>query len=275
MARPGWLVAGAVGVALGALVGAAGGWWLAPDLAGESAPARDVAVSQASKPDSPDDGLLQLDVLRLRLEEEVARRKALERRLAERGHEAVPVPSAGEEAEPQVGDDWIDADVLARGGFTTSEIQDLRARFEAIELEKLYLRDQATREGWNSKPRYARQMRELDARYGALREVFGDEAYDWILYASGRKNRVVVQRVMEASEAAGVGFEAGDVFLRYDDQRVFDPQALQRATNDGEAGRTVQVEVLREGEVVHLYPARGPLGIALLTQRSEPVRPRY
>jgi hypothetical protein len=224
----------------------------------------------------------QLHELRARLDREVQRREALERRLAE----ATPVePAAGnstdagasgaaaEKGHPQVGEHWVDAEILTRAGFSPSETDELRARFEAIELDRLYLRDQATREGWVGRPRYAKQLRELDARYGSMREDYGDDAYDWILYASGQQNRVVVRRVMTGSEAAEAGFEDGDVVVSYDDERIYDASSLQQATVGGESGRTTVVEVERGGERRRLFPARGPLGITLISEREEPGEP--
>lgn len=278
MRRTGWLAGLAPGLVVGVVLGLAVGGVLGSVLAAAIA-SLDPPADEAPAPVTAGDRAApaqRVRELEQALAREVERRRELEGRLAERAPPP-PEPAASDPAEdarePKPGDPWIDAEVLARGGFSPSEVDELQAQLEAIELEKLYLRDQATREGWAHEPRYARQLRELDARYGELRDRYGDEAYDWILYASGRRNRVVVQRVMEASEAASVGFEAGDVFLSYDDRRVFDARSLQGATTAGEFGRTVSVEVLRDGRVVRLFPARGPLGIALVTERDEPAEP--
>lgn len=219
-------------------------------------------------------------VLRERLAEETRLRLELERELDARApqtNDASPEPSAeGEPGGPseRPADGWIQEPLLARAGFTPAEIEALRERFDAIELKRLFLRDRATREDWIGKPRYRKRIRALNAEYDALRDEHGDDRYDWILFAAGRHNRVVVERVMGDSAAAEVGIEVGDVFLAYDGERVFDSASLQRATTAGEFGETVSIDVLRDGERIRVHPPRGPLGIGMRVDRLEP-RPLY
>jgi hypothetical protein len=262
----GWLLFGVWGVGGGA-----------PDR-GEAAdaPPAGAGAAPGRAEASPD----EIDGLREQLAWEVGRREALEQELAERSAPAPaealapdPSPSPDEPsaaASTRRSEDWIDEALLVAAGFTPAEAEALRRRFEAIELERLFARDQATREGWLRTPRYHQRMQELNAEYGAMRDEHGDERYDWILFASGRQNRVVVERVLRDSAASEVGLEAGDVFLAYDGERVFEPGALQRATSGGVLGETVAVDVLRGGERIRLYPPRGPLGVALRVDRREP-----
>lgn len=226
----------------------------------------------------------QVAALADRLAREESRRRELERRLAAAtGAEPSPESPAPEQAEGKPGpapapggpQPFVDTEVLTRAGFSASEVEELKARFEAIELERLYLRDQATREGWIGKPRFRQRVRELDARYADLRDDYGPDAYDWILFASGRPNRVVVNRVMEGSEAEGAGFRKGDVVLRYEGQRIFDVPSLQKATTGGRFGETTAVDVERDGEEIRLYPARGPLGLGLGVVSAEPDHPPF
>lgn len=159
---------------------------------------------------------------------------------------------------------WLDEEALLEAGFHPSELEALRARFEEIELERLYLRDQATREGWVGKPRFRRRMAVLGQRYGELRDEYGDDGYDWILYASGRTNRVVTGLVMGDSPAAHAGLEPGDVIYSYAGTRIFSPRALQDATkSSGMPGDTVAVDVLREGVERRFYVPVGPLGVQI------------
>jgi len=146
----------------------------------------------------------------------------------------------------------------------------LKARFEAIELERLYVRDQAAREGWLDKARFRKRIAEIDARYDAMRDEFGPEDYDWILFASSRDNRVEVNHVMQESAAEDVGIEVGDLVVSYDEQRIFDGKQLQQSTTDGEAGETVSVDLLRDGERIRVYLPRGPIGIGLQHSRTRP-----
>ncbi|MFP6624017.1 MAG: PDZ domain-containing protein [Myxococcota bacterium] len=167
-------------------------------------------------------------------------------------------------------EDWFDDKLLIGAGFDAAEVEALNERYEQIELDRLFIRDEATRQGWLGQPRYHRRMRELDERYNALRFEFGEDRYDWLLYASGNDNRVRVKRVMQGSAAADVGMEEGDILLRYDDERIFDVQILQQATGEGRVGDAVSLDVERQGEQIRLYPPRGPLGVVLVPIYVEP-----
>lgn len=226
----------------------------------------------------------QAEVVRLReqLEAETTRREVVERQLATQAEAPVPRSSpsvsgrpGGEGAPPGgwVPEGWPNPEILLQAGLTQVEIDELYQRFETIELERLYVRDAATRDGWIGKPRFKRRMRELDKRYRALGDEYGEETYDWILYAAGSKNRILVTRVMQGSAAEDVGLEAGDIVLRYDDQRIFDSRALQQATTSGEVGETVALDVLRNGELIRVYPPFGPLGVHLGSILVKPVPP--
>ena len=216
----------------------------------------------------------EIRVLRAKLAEETSRRESLERQLHARTDPPPEDSGSAEGAEEspaaKAPDGWLDETLLEAAGFSSSERAELRERFEAIELRRLFIRDKAKREGWFRKPRYYKRMRNLNDEYEALREDWGDERYDWILFASGRSNRVAIERVMGDSAAAEIGLEPGDVFLRYDDERIFDGEALQAATAAGELGQTVALDVERRGERFRLYPPRGPLGVGLRVERKQP-----
>jgi hypothetical protein len=143
----------------------------------------------------------------------------------------------------------------------------LRERFDESRMDELYLRDEATREGWLRTPRYREELRDL--RVG-LREEIGDEDYDLMLYATGQHNRVVIRDVLQGSPALQAGFRAGDVVYSYDSQRIFDRSELLKATTEGKAGATVAIEVLRDGEGQIFYLPRGPIGISMGGTRSAP-----
>jgi hypothetical protein len=229
----------------------------------------------------------ELERLRGRFQAEAERRRLLEQRLAQRqeqrdvqprpsdsGSERPGAPEPGDEkgnaARERVPDGWPAPTILERAGMRAGEIDELQARLEEIALERLYLRDQATREGWVGKPRFRRSMRELDGSYRELGDEYGEDAYDWILFAAGRDNRIQVTRVMAGSAAEDAGLEAGDVVVGYADERIFDGPSLQRATTTGEAGETVVLDVVRGGEVIRVYPPRGPLGVTLESIKVEP-----
>lgn len=267
-------------LALGALVGVGLGLGAAWLLRGSPAPGeRRAAGGEETLASAGAVAELEQRIADLaeRLAREESRRRDLESRLAAlTGAEPPQEPPPPEEPPPASGSQpFVDTDVLARAGFAPSEVAELRARFEAVELERLYLRDQATREGWIGKPRFRQRLRELETRTESLREEYGADAYDWILYASNRPNRVVVRRVMEGSEAEAAGFREGDLVLRYEGERIFDVRSLQQATGGGRFGETTAVEVERDGGTLRLFPARGPLGVGLGTVRQEPERPPF
>jgi membrane-associated protease RseP (regulator of RpoE activity) len=260
------------GTAAGVLLGLLTGFLLCGRESGQSLSAGALASSERVRSSGSSGAESEGARLRAALARESARRAELEARLAvlearlAARAEPPPTPSGSSEPativpDPAATGGWPDERVLAQAGFDPGELEDLRARIEAIELERLYLRDQATREGWFGRPRFRNEMQRLNAKYGELQAEVGDEAYDWMLFASGRENRVVVQRVMQGSPAAEAGLEEGDVLLRYDDARIFDTSSLQQASLAGRAGDTVAVDVHRRGEPLRLYLPRGPLGI--------------
>jgi membrane-associated protease RseP (regulator of RpoE activity) len=238
--------------------------------------------------------------LRAQLEEERRARESLEARVAaleaalgERGREAAgaadasalgarPAPAVAPSPEPAggrgaaargPGTPWFDEGRLLAAGLSEREASDLRRLYEEVALERLYVRDQAAREGW-ARERVAEANAALDQRLAAVRDDYGEEAYDWMLYAADQSNRVAVQAVLGDSPAASAGIEAGDVLLRYDGERVFSASELVRATMAGRQGESVDVEVMRGGELRRTTVPRGPLGVTLAPKRvaPEPVR---
>jgi S1-C subfamily serine protease len=116
------------------------------------------------------------------------------------------------------------------------------------------------REGWNQNPRYRQELRQLERD---LRQELGDEDYDWLRYATGESNRVVVRDVLDRTPANRAGIRPGDSVRSYADRRIFTPGELKRATSRGEVGEWVRVELEREGEIVSVSVQRGPLGVVL------------
>jgi S1-C subfamily serine protease len=110
----------------------------------------------------------------------------------------------------------------------------------------------------------------VDDRLLAVRERYGEDTYDWFLYAAGRSNRVKVEGVLGGSAAADAGFRSGDVIVSYDGERIFKPGALVQGTLGGRLGDHVDVEVMRGGELVSLRVPRGPLGVRLGRDTVEP-----
>lgn len=164
----------------------------------------------------------------------------------------------------------ITVDRFVEAGFSEVEARDLKRQMDELTMERLYLRDQAVREGWLGSQRYRDALRDLNARQTATRDDLGDEAYDKYLYALGRPNRIVVSSVLSGSPADAAGMQDGDVIVRYDNQRMFSPSEIRRETSRGSAGAVVPVEVDRGGESVIVYLPRGPLGVQMSATSDKP-----
>jgi hypothetical protein len=163
---------------------------------------------------------------------------------------------------------WFDRDALVDACGSTSVVADIEQRWEQFEMDKLYLGDAARRDGYFRKPRYRMKLAKLERD---LRADYGSEAYDAFLYAQGKPNRVTIDHVIANSPAGDAGLQKGDVVIRYDGERVFHPQEFKQATNRGELGDLVLLDVTREGEAVTLRLPRGPMGIRMKSRGDPPL----
>jgi hypothetical protein len=216
-----------------------------------------------------------------RLEGELAALRTSAARVPEAAPPAGRGPSAGpasEDAaragEPARGSDpparaFFDARRLAAAGLPERDVGELRRLFEETELERLYLRDQAAREGW-PRGRLDAEIAALDQRLLSVRQDYGEDAYDWFLYAAGRPNRVVVESILGGSAADEAGLRAGDVLYAYGGQRLFEPEELVQSTHEGRLHESVEVEVERAGGRVRLTLPRGPLGVKVAGRSLAP-----
>ncbi|MDH3715146.1 MAG: PDZ domain-containing protein [Gammaproteobacteria bacterium] len=177
---------------------------------------------------------------------------------------------AGEQPEPEEPPDLPQAQLLVRSGIEPSLADAIQQRISALEMERLYLRDQATREGWRNSERFSAAMNELLRPQDVLREEFGDDVYDRYLYAMGQGNRVLVASTLQDSPADVAGIRAGDTVLSYAGKRVYSVGDLQSATAAGEPGASVVVELLRDGVRWYATVPRGPLGVRLDVTRRAP-----
>ncbi len=188
-------------------------------------------------------------------------------------HNATPSPAAGDPEEFSRPGHTMDAakpqkkgvsmSALRAAGFGDFESQAIRERIESIALRQLYLTDAATREGWKNSQRFHKAHRRIGSEFEDMREEYGDDRYDWILYAAGRKNRVVVDSVFGESAAAQAGLKPGDFIVGYADDRIFNGAELREATMEGRAGELVLLEYERRGVAQRVYIPRGPVGVQL------------
>jgi hypothetical protein len=176
-----------------------------------------------------------------------------------------PAPTGSTDAQGV--DLWDDAGARAGAGITASEAQRLKERFEEHEMQLLFLRDRARREGWLRRRRF---REEQDALRNALREDLGDADYDRMLWLAGRTNRVTIADVISRSAAEAAGLQSGDQIASYAGARIFEVSQLTRATSEGRPGELTELRYRRAGEERRVYVPRGPLGIRLRPDRGAP-----
>ncbi len=155
-------------------------------------------------------------------------------------------------------------------GMDQSTVAQIRTRFEQLEMDRLYLKDRAQREGWSGTVRYSNEVAKIEDKRADIRSSLGEDQYDAYLYANGDANRVLIRELITGSPAGAAGLKTGDVVLRYDGKRIFTTRELQTATGAGRVGENVPVEVDRDGQTMTLYVPRGPLGVYLDMHRSAP-----
>jgi hypothetical protein len=192
-----------------------------------------------------------------RIEQAEARISDLELALA-----AVETPQIPGIAEQPAGPAAVSSDELLSAGFDPFTVDEIRSIRNQVQLQRLDLRDIATREGWVNSDRFRQELRELN-RDSRLRDSLGDENYDKLLLAEGRYNRVKIDSIIANSAADNAGVTDGDILFRYADERIFTFADLRSATTSGQRDEPVIIEVLRDGQSVELVVPRGPLGVTI------------
>jgi len=184
---------------------------------------------------------------------------------AERAATTAEAARAAHDAAGVAGTPSFDPEPLLAAGFRRDDVERFQARLDEIELSRLYLRDQAAREGWLDTPRYREESLALGREFLGLRDEFDESLYDWALFSTGHPNRVAVTEVLSGSAAQSAGLQPGDVIVRYDERLVLSPTELRDATTGGREGELVSVEVQRAEDPapLRLFVPRGPLGVRM------------
>jgi len=117
----------------------------------------------------------------------------------------------------------------------------IQSRLDEYDLKQLYIKDRASREGWLNTARYRKEQRQAQTEYQELRPEIGDDAYDRMLYALGRVNRVAVRDIMQNSTAEQYDLRTNDRIIEYDGQRVFTGQELNDLVTQGAFLPTLQL----------------------------------
>lgn len=290
----------ALGGVLLLLVGAAAGAWIAAGPAGETVPIAPPAPGAAPPVGEGEMALSRrVEELAASLAAETAERRRLEERLASMEEALVSQPPSAEgpavaalapgatppsEVAPRPATESgeaVEGETNAEGltpmqralyaaGVDAATVARIKQRADEATLSELYLRDQAEREEWLDTPLFHDEMKLIREANPPIRDEIGDDAYDRYLSALGEPNRVTVEDVLGDSVAADAGMQVGDMVLRYGDERVFTPNELVAQTRGGTAGELVQVDLLRNGQLIQVEVPRGPLGLRIAAGRGSP-----
>ena len=207
---------------------------------------------------------LQKEIDRLR-----DRVEGLERRLAASApaQEATSQP-AERPSRPTRPDDRRAA--LEAVGVAEERAADLVWRQGQQELDRLDLRDIATREGWFGSDRYRDELGQIEEDAVDMRKEIGEDFYDRYLFATGEDNRVAIDSIIPGSAADEAGLQPGDLIELYGDTRVFRFEDLRTATSEGERGELLPVRIRRGDGIVDAWLPRGPLGVRMDRARVDP-----
>jgi len=169
--------------------------------------------------------------------------------------------------DPSTEEPWFRQDALLALGLSESEVERIRLRWEQLTMDRLYAKDEHVREGGKNGPELRRELARLKRE---ARDELGEDAYDAMLYATGQKNRVTLQDVLETSPGWEAGLRPGDQVISYDGVRVFAPYQLRGLTRKGYPDGLAEVRVLRDGGLVRVFLPYGPLGARLGFSQAAP-----
>ena len=181
-------------------------------------------------------------------------------------------PDSGAAAAPRAEPDFGSRAAFARddglvqrfvaAGISADRAQWIVRRTEELRMEALQAQYEAARSGEPLQER-------LPLSGGdALHAELGDADYERYLQALGRPTSVYVRGVLATSPGAQAGLQSGDEIIAYAGTRVFGMGDLNRLVLEGAPGRTVTVDVLRDGQPMQVYVPSGPIGITGGGRRS-------
>ena len=147
---------------------------------------------------------------------------------------------------------------LIQNGFSEEEATWVLQQESDIRLESLNAQYQARK-----------RQAEIDSENGTviktrneqLKDKLGEDYYERYLEANGYPTSVRIGSVLEDSPGANAGLQPGDRILSYDGQRVFNVRELNGLTILGDEGKSVLVELERDGSPLQITIPRGPIGI--------------
>ena len=146
---------------------------------------------------------------------------------------------------------------LVAAGISPDRAEWLAKRESELQMEQMQLIFDARQAG--------ERLDRFDVRLDpdrALRAEIGDLEYEQYLEADGRSTSVRVGTVLESSPGQRAGIQAGDEIVAYDGQRVFSYGDLSDQTMNAEGGRSVVVDIVRDGVPMQVVIEAGPIGIS-------------
>ena len=159
----------------------------------------------------------------------------------------------------------------SRPASLAAKVRAFKEKLDQIELDRLYLRDLAAREGWLDTPRF-REEDSVSATWPSSTRRWATSSTTGCCTRAAHPNRVRIGEVLGGSAAAAAGLRPGDLILSYDEQRIFNPGELRDSTTTGTAGDTTPVWVMRGGQEIQVFVPRGPLGIRVGSATERPPR---
>jgi S1-C subfamily serine protease len=161
---------------------------------------------------------------------------------------------------------------LIASGISPDIADEILRRISQQDFRRLELQNLMQRSKPAERRQYSRELRELNKNRISLRTEMGDDPYDQYLFVSGQNNRVKVSSVMAGSPAETSGFQAEDIILYYDNQKILNWPDIRRVTVQGEIGSYTSVEILRNGAQMSLMVPRGTLGVQLDSVQLDPAQ---
>lgn len=162
------------------------------------------------------------------------------------------------------------AEILSDAGLASSDAQAMVERLDALALARLEA-DFEVRSATGDAAKQARlDRRSIPRDRDAIRDEFGDTAYDQYLYALKQPNRVEVSSVLRDSTAQTAGVESGDYLRSLDGEPLYSVRDLTQRIRQGDASRTYSLVVERNGERIETWVPGGPLGVRVTGSLAEP-----
>jgi len=164
----------------------------------------------------------------------------------------------------------IDTAALVSAGINIGDAELIAQQWNQQEMDMLYLRDQAAREGWLDTAEFRQSAQDIRQGLDSLWQDLDSSAYDRFLYATGRPNRVQISNVIDSSPGQSIGLQAGDIVLNYGGSPIYSGQDLQSATTSGVPDETVIMQIIRDDALIELSIPRGPIGISMAPISVQP-----